>query len=58
MEIVGKFLLFGGLIVAIIIQLYIMVLTFQDKFIRGLLSFVVPAYVSFYAWCRRKEPRL
>lgn len=58
MEIVGKFLLFGSLIVAIIIQLYIMVLTFQDKFIRGLLSFVVPAYVSFYAWRGRKEPRL
>ena len=55
MEVVGKLLLFGGLLLAIVCQLYIAVLAFRRKFIEGLLCFVVPAYILF--WAKREKTR-
>jgi hypothetical protein len=54
-ELLGKFLLFGGFLVAIICQLYIAVLAFRRKSIEGLLCFVVPAYILF--WAKREQTR-
>ena len=58
MEIVGGVLLFGGLLLAIIIQIYIGVLAFRDNPTHTLFFFILPHYVSFYAWHNRKEPKL
>lgn len=55
MELAGKLLLFGGLLVAIISQLYIVILAFRRRFIEGLLSLIVPGYILFFA--RREETR-
>lgn len=55
METVGKFLLFGGFLVAVISQIYIIVLAFRKKIIDGILCFVVPAYILY--WAMRQETR-
>jgi hypothetical protein len=54
-EVIGKLFLFGGFLLAIICQLYIAVLAFRRKFIDGLLCFVVPAYILF--WAKREQTR-
>jgi hypothetical protein len=54
-EVVGKFLLFGGFLLTIGCQLYIAVLAFRRKFIEGLLCCVVPAYILF--WAKREKTR-
>lgn len=55
METVGKLLLFGGFLVAVICQMYIVVLAFRKKVIDGILCFVVPAYILY--WAMRQETR-
>ncbi len=55
MEFIGKILLFGGLIVAIVSQLYIVILAFRRKIIQGLLCLIIPAYVLVFAM--REETR-
>lgn len=53
-EIIGKVLLFGGLLTTIVIQLYIVILAFKDKFIKGIACFIIPAYIIFYGIHVRK----
>jgi hypothetical protein len=55
MDIMGRFLLFGGFFVAFGFQMYIVVLAFRRRVLEGLLCFIVPAYVLF--WAMRAETR-
>ena len=55
MEVVGKLLLLGGFLLAIICQIVIGILAFKRKFIEGIFCIFVPAYVLFYAM--RQETR-
>ena len=55
METVGKLLLFGGFLTAVICQLYITVLAFRKRVIEGILCFVIPAYILY--WALRQETR-
>ncbi len=49
MEIIGKMLLFGGLIIVIVSHLYIVMLAFRRKIIQGLLALIIPGYVIIFA---------
>ena len=53
--ILGNVLLFGGMAVAFISQLYIVVLAFRQSFMQGVLCFIVPAYILL--WAKRQETR-
>ena len=55
MDILGRLLLFGGLIIAVVAQIYIVVLAFKRSVGEGLLCLIVPAYVLF--WAMRQETR-
>lgn len=52
---IGRVLLFGGLILALIYQLAIVWSAFRHKWLHGLLCLVAPGYVLFFA--RRHETR-
>lgn len=52
MEIGGKFLLFGGLFVAVVSQVYIVVLAFKFSFSAGLFCLLITpiyAFISVFA---------
>ena len=55
METMGKLLLFGGFLVALICQMYVVVLAFRKKVIDGILCLVVPAYILY--WAMRQDTR-
>ena len=49
MEIVGKFLLFGGLLLALISQIYIIVLAFKFRFSAGLFCLLITPIYAFFS---------
>jgi hypothetical protein len=51
----GDVLLFGGLAIALTAQFYIVVLALRRSLIEGVLCFIVPAYILF--WAKRQETR-
>jgi len=51
----GDVLLFGGMVAALISQLYIAVLAFRRSIIEGVFCFLVPAYILF--WAKRQQTR-
>jgi hypothetical protein len=55
MDMLGRLLIFGGFILAVAAQIYIVILAFKRSFGEGLLCFIVPAYVLF--WAMRQETR-
>lgn len=57
MELAGKLIFMGGLAGAAIIQLYIVVAAFRERFIQGLLCLIVPGYILYYA-LKEKRARL
>ncbi|MBI4252283.1 MAG: hypothetical protein HY618_07465 [Candidatus Tectomicrobia bacterium] len=54
-EMIGKYFLFGGILLAIFVQLYITALAFRYRVLDGLFCLIIPAYILFYA--RREETR-
>lgn len=59
MEAVGMLALFGGLLLAIVVQIRIVVLAFKRNLIQGLCCIFVPAYILFFAMREEtRQPRL
>ena len=52
---IGKLFLFGGFLLVLICQFYIVVRAFKYKFLSGVFCFIIPAYVLYYAM--REETR-
>jgi hypothetical protein len=55
MDIIGLVFLYGGGLVAFGAQIYIIVLAFKRKAIEGILCFIIPAYVLY--WAMRQKTR-
>lgn len=56
MELSGKIMLFGGMLLLIISQLYVVAKAFTYKFAQGLFCIFIPAYAFYFAL--REETRL
>lgn len=55
MEVLGKLMLFGGLFIALTIQVYIIVLAFKRDTVQALRCFLLPGYTLYLAM--RQETR-
>ncbi|MBI5455273.1 MAG: hypothetical protein HY956_11630 [Deltaproteobacteria bacterium] len=58
MELAGKMFFIGGLAGVAVIQLYLVVKAFREKFIQGLLCLFVPGYILYYALKEKGRVRL